>query len=698
MIGSFHWNALTDTTRWSGELYRITGHDPKRPPPSFDGHARLYSAADWKRLVSLVRSLVPSRPSFETDMRLTAVGGERKWISIRCEAQFDRGGRLVDTHGTIQDVTERKRIERELQEAQRVAGVGSWEYDLATGKSRWSEEMYRIYGRDPALAPPTMQERANIYTTATWRSIQTAIRRAMGKGKPFEAEMEIVRPDRSRRWVHLRCEAVRDDRGRVVSLRGSSQDITERKLADMRLREAQRVARVGDWEWNLATNRFLWSPEVYRIYGRNPDLPPPSMAERKHIYAPESWKRLHAALEEAKAFGKPYHLDLEILCPSGTRKWVSGRGEAIRDMRGAIVGLRGTAQDITERKRAELLLRRSEEGLAEAQRLARIGNWRLNPRSGATVWSRQMYDIVGLPPTQPSPSLAGLRPFFSQINWQRIRKALDRVRQAGVPFEFEMEILRRDGREAWVALRGEPEKDAAGKVRFIRGTLQDITERTSLKSQILSAAENEQRRIAQDLHDGLCQKLGGVRYMCDALSRRLAPLSPTASRAAARLSSILQSSILEARGIARGLHPVKPEPNGLMSALREFASTTSSLFRVRCRFVAPAPVMVHDHAVATHLFRIAQEATSNAIRHARAHRVTLRLASPDGAILHLTVNSDGRALPRNPFAKQGLGLQTMAYRASLIGGVLHLEPGRRGGGRLSCKCPIPAPPRRRPRP
>ena len=121
------------------------------------------------------------------------------------------------------------------------------------------------------------------------------------------------------------------------------------------LREAQRISKVGNWK--LIGETVTWSEELHRIFGHDPVLPAPSYSEQKEIITPESWARLQVIIEKATKTGMPYELDLEIICPDGTQKWITARGEAVRDEEGRITALRGTAQDITESRRAEQTLR-----------------------------------------------------------------------------------------------------------------------------------------------------------------------------------------------------------------------------------------------------------------------------------------------------------------------------------------------------
>lgn len=222
--------------------------------------------------------------------------------------------------------------------------------------------------------------------------------------------------------------------------------------------------------------------------------------------------------------------------------------------------------------------------------------------------------------------------------------------------------------------------------RIFTGFIRDISEQKLLENELLNVSENEQRRIGQDLHDGLCQQLAGIEFMSRALERRLAVKSPTEADAASNISRLLREAILHTRNLARGLSPVILEPQGLMDALKLMADNIRSLFSVNCEFICDKRVLLKDNTVAVHLFRIAQEAVNNAIRHGKAKRVILHLSATDDEIT-LTVHDDGRGMPNPPGQRKGMGLRIMRYRAGIIGGSLTLHQGTRGGTVVVCSLP-----------
>jgi PAS domain S-box-containing protein len=219
----------------------------------------------------------------------------------------------------------------------------------------------------------------------------------------------------------------------------------------------------------------------------------------------------------------------------------------------------------------------------------------------------------------------------------------------------------------------------------------EVAERRRLQQQLLEIAEREQRRIGQDLHDGIGQQLTGLMLLNDTLLGRLAEKAPSEVGDGRRLAELLGEVRAQVRQLSRGLQPVWQVPDGLMTALSQLAEGTSTLHAVECRFCCKNSVMVEDNLVATHLFRIAQEAVHNAIRHGCAKRITINLTANEGAIL-VIVEDNGRGLaPGNLEHSDGLGLQIMKSRCEAIGGQLTVGSANPRGTRIECRVPSETP-------
>jgi signal transduction histidine kinase len=208
-------------------------------------------------------------------------------------------------------------------------------------------------------------------------------------------------------------------------------------------------------------------------------------------------------------------------------------------------------------------------------------------------------------------------------------------------------------------------------------------DRKYLESEILEISEREQRRIGQDLHDGLSQRLRGVAYLSHVLAEDLTQKSLPEAKDASRITQLLNEALVETHGLARGLFPISLEADGLRSALGELASNIQNIYKISCRLVCSKPVLIDDRSTAMNLFRIAQEAIQNAIKHGKATQVVIRLTKKNETI-ELAVKDDGKGLPKHFEKRQGMGLKIMDHRASMIGAELQVQRVTVGGTLLTC--------------
>lgn len=240
-----------------------------------------------------------------------------------------------------------------------------------------------------------------------------------------------------------------------------------------------------------------------------------------------------------------------------------------------------------------------------------------------------------------------------------------------------------DGTQHWLTTRF-PIMDENGAPTMIGGAAINITESRRLEREIQTISEREQRRIGQDLHDGLGQYLTGIACMVKVLGAKLAEKDLPEAADAKRITGMVNETIQQTRDLARGLCPVELETNGLQAALQELASRVTKLFNTKCEFDSAGVVQMYDNAAAVHLYRIAQEAINNAIKHGQASLITLGLTSANGQIV-LSVKDNGKGLPTNGSHRaSGMGMRVMNYRAAMIGANVQLENVAEGGTLVKC--------------
>jgi signal transduction histidine kinase len=217
---------------------------------------------------------------------------------------------------------------------------------------------------------------------------------------------------------------------------------------------------------------------------------------------------------------------------------------------------------------------------------------------------------------------------------------------------------------------------------------EEMVERQRLERELLDTGERERRRIGRDLHDSLGQLLTGTALAGQVLHERLLARGLDEAEDASRVVGLVEEAIEQTRSLSRGLDPVELEGGGLDQGLRELAMSTSAHPSVRCEYHCPGPIAIRDQVTAVHLYRISQEAITNAIRHGRASHIALRLESL-GAGVRLVVDDDGSGLPPPGRRGPGMGLRIMAHRAAMMNGTLELRARPGGGATVICELPEP---------
>lgn len=228
------------------------------------------------------------------------------------------------------------------------------------------------------------------------------------------------------------------------------------------------------------------------------------------------------------------------------------------------------------------------------------------------------------------------------------------------------------------------------RVRERTAALQtEMAERQKLEKQVLELKDSEQTRFSQDLHDGLGQYLTGILFRTVALYRSLESEQSPQTDSASKISELVEEAINQAHRLARGIAPVPLRPDGLVSALEELVKTMCQPEMANCTFECEEPVYLDDNTIATHVYRIAQEAITNAMKHSKASSVVLRVQRLTNAC-ELSVRDDGDGFPASASAAQGRGLNIMKHRARLINGDIQVQPARPRGTAVICRFPLPA--------
>ena len=666
----FEWDVARNVVHRSPAVQEVLGLAPEALESSVDAwlariHPRDFNAA--KRALS--RGLMSGR-GWTTTYRIRDATGRYRSILDRALVQRNTAGDPVRVIGCCVDVSEIKRLTDILDETQRIAKIGGWEYSYATRDLTWTDEMFRIYGTNAKEFEVSWESMLAQCVPDSGEQLSKAFRRAEAGSGHVDLEIEINSLKDQRIWVriigHLEMLG-----GHPFRAFGSVQNIQAKKLAQIQLENStgwlklsMNMANMHAWRWHKAQNSFefanLEDPQVH-LPSLYPDME--AMLARVH---PKDQSAVRRAIDLAFSSPSEVRQEFELLGIDGRYRSYATTARPLfegTEPRGLV----GVIQDVTARRDSERRLRRSEEllrattantadtlVLLDTAMRVRFINKGVNDLTAEQIIGR---DIATLLPTA---ARAG------------VLQKLTRILESSQTATFEFESFEQ-GQTRYFENRAVLVRDQ-GVATGISISMRDITERKGLEQEILDVSGRERQSIGRDLHDGLGQELTGVALMLRGLAGRIKQRCPDVLENVNEIVGHVNQSIETARSLAQGLLPVRTETGGLSSALRALAARSRDVYGLDVQFHSQlSGEFVLSETNASHLYRITQEALTNASRHGHASLVDISLTGEvKGFSLRITDNGVGLAQP-SPSAS-GMGLKIMKYRADMIGAKFDISP------------------------
>lgn len=512
-------------------------------------------------------------------------------------------------------------------------------------------------------------------------------------GEATQIEHRVRCKDGAWLWFETHCKPLIDDTGKVWRLLVWSHDITQRKQTeDALLKSEDRYARAvqgtsdGLWDWNIQTGETYLSPRWKELLGfADAELPNSREKSFRARLHPDDVALVDAALKDHLEANKPYAVEARLKAKNGNYRWFTVRGEVGRDVNGQAVRMAGFLTDITERKKAEADYQRELEFnkalVRHTSALILVTDVRGRIEHANPVFTQVLgYELK---------NIKGRSAWdIGMMDEQEKQRSKERFMRLAVgednpPTEIRLRTTK--GETRIVEIWGTSSRDHEGKVERVIVTGMDVTEKNQLRNEVLRIAEQEHARIGNDLHDGVGQTMTGIASLLEALEGNLEGQQKSL---ASRIRELVQESVAEVRRMSHGLSPAGVKNRGLGGGLKLLAETIRLNYRTSCDCEIDPEIKIGDAEIETHLFRIAQEAVNNAMRHGKPGLVTITLKRLNDHECTLNIEDNGSGFKKSKSSEgDGIGVRVMDYRATLIQGTLKIKARPRGGVTVFCRFP-----------
>jgi len=477
------------------------------------GWQALIHPDDLERHAGKWKEAIATGKPHEIEVGSRRSDGQYRWQLDRGVPLRDEDGNIVKWYGVTTDIEDNKRAgealqlvssdlqdsKAKLEEAQRIAHVGYWEWDLTSNRVIWSDETYRIYGLRPQECRIDIAVLRKMIHPEDLEFVFRVAEEAVRAGLRTNVEHRIIRPSGELRTVHSQGDLKKDASGRPCQMFGTVQDITDRKRAEDKIREQDAELRqILDLAPQLVT---VFGPHRERLYANRILLDYLGISLDEWLQRPDSSEFLHpddrervlrAYSNHALASGGSYELEFRVRKSSGDYRWFLTRFSAVHDDKEQIMRWYVAATDIEDRKRAEEALQQSQFYLTEGQRLAHMGSWAFNPAGCFEYWSEELFRIYGLDPQMGAPTLEQYLATVHPQDRDFMADTIKRMNAEHSGCDVTKRIVRPNGEQRYIRYVGIPIVDGELLKGFL-GTAIDITEQELLNQEL----ERRQAHLTQ---------------------------------------------------------------------------------------------------------------------------------------------------------------------------------------------------------
>ena len=637
----------------------------------------------------------------------------QRWFQARVSAAARGAKKSHSVCLLARDVTERRRAEEALRQqqallmhAEHVTGTGCWEYDVRTHQRLWSYQLFRLYGFDPAAGVPSDEIIWGMIHPDDRERKRSVFLAAIERCAPFVFEGRYNLPDGRQRVLFVRGMALPDESGKTQRVLSVVQDVTETRQAEAQAREresllaqAEQLASLGSWMFDVKQQSFAWSEQMFRMLGLAPDDAPVTLARACGLFHRDDRERVTQEVAALIQFGQSLENEVRFVLPDAQVRVFHSRAIPIFNERGDVVRIAGMSQDITEQKQAQERLRKSESLLAQAEEIAKLGSWEIDTVHSTATCSQELFRMLALEPVNGPLPMDDIWAMLRLEDLAAAQQALADAVANNAPLENYSRYIMPDGRIRVLYTRGIPLADDSGQFTRFVGFTHDITERKRveddlrrLSRQLLTLRSEEQRRLARELHETASQTLTALKMTLKQIEDSLAEPTARTAELIKSCRALTGDAIREVRTISSILHPPLMDEAGLTAGLGSYTRLFAERSGIAVTFRAPDNFLRLPKEVELTLFCIAQESLANVHRHARARSVEIRLErSPTRVSLSVRDDGIGMALPSQRDQRDsllGIGIAGMRERVTQLSGEFRIDSSPGNGTAIRVELPL----------
>ena len=577
--------------------------------------------------------------------------------------------------------------QRELEEKERrlelaVAGSndGMWDLpDANRDEAWWSPRWYELLGYEDGEVEASFSNfKAFLHPDDLDRVVES-VRAHFEEHAAFDVECRLRTKSGEYGWFRDRGRALWDQDGRPVRMSGSIQDITDRKQAEEERQRYEAMATATSDLMALVDTEYRYRAinQAYRDQHRRPPEEILGLTAAEVFGEKVFEEKLKPGLDRCLS-GEQVNLETWWDVPSRGRRHLDVRYDPFYEADGSVSGVVVALRDTTDRKQAEDTLRSALEWLEAIVEGSRDAIFISDIDSQFVTVNVAATQLTGYSRGE----LLEMRILdLHEEADQRAYRELHDPLMTGEEYVTEAKIRRKDG--TTVDTEFNSRRISIGGQKYLHRAARDVSGRKHLERGILEISERERRWAGLQLHDGVGQQLTGVGFLSRVLERKLRDRKAPEVAEAARIVELVQEATLDAQELARGLYPADLEVSGLLPALEEMASRMEGIYDTRCRIEGEPVELSLGREAETHLYRIAQEAALNAVKHGQPSSIVMRLTAENGRTT-LTVEDNGSGIAVGETNGGGMGIDIMRYRARMLDALFSIRPNPDGGTIVEC--------------